>query len=61
VGQPLAIKDLGIKREDYFRQMDGLVDRAVNDAMTLGATRVPETEDMEKIFSYAYEGKPVDF
>ncbi len=61
VGQSLAIKDLGIKREDYFRQMDGLVDRAVNDAMTLGATRIPENEDMKKIFSYAYEGKPVDF
>jgi hypothetical protein len=29
--------------------------------MTSTVTRVPESEDLEKLFTYAYDGKPVDF
>jgi alcohol dehydrogenase class IV len=61
IGQPLSVRDLGIKREDFIAHADGLLDRAVNDAMTLGATRAPDDPDMAKIFSYAYDGKTVDF
>ena len=61
IGQPMSVKDLGIKQEDFQKNMDGLVDRAVNDAMTLGADRSPDNADMEKIFAYAYNGKSVDF
>jgi len=61
VGQPLSIKDTGIKREDYIKQMDGLVDRSINELMTSTVTRVPESEDLVKLFTYAYDGKSVDF
>jgi hypothetical protein len=29
--------------------------------MTMTVTRVPGTEDLDKIFRYAYEGKAIDF
>jgi hypothetical protein len=29
--------------------------------MTITVTRVPEGEDLGKIFRYAYEGKSIDF
>ena len=61
VGQPLSVKDTGIKREEYIKQMEGLVDRSINELMTSTVTRVPESEDLEKLFTYAYDGKPVDF
>lgn len=61
VGQPLAVKDTNIKREDYIKQMEGLVDRAVNEAMTIAVTRVPDNSDLEKMFICAYDGKPCDF
>jgi alcohol dehydrogenase class IV len=61
VGQPLAVKDTNIKREDYIKQMEGLVDRAVNEAMTIAITRVPDNSDLEKMFTCAYDGKPCDF
>jgi alcohol dehydrogenase class IV len=61
VGQPLACKDTNIKREDYIKQMSGLVDRAVNEAMTIAVTRVPDNDDLEKIFICCYDGKPCDF
>jgi len=61
VGQPLTCKDAGIKREDYIKQMPGLLDRAVNEAMTIAITRIPDNDDLEKIFIYAYDGKSCDF
>ena len=61
VGQPLAVKDTGIKREDYVKAMPGLVDRAVNEAPTIALTRVPEAEDLEKMFTCAYDGTPCNF
>ena len=61
VGQPLAVKDTNIKREDYIKAMEGLVDRAVNEAMTIAVPRVPESADLEKIFTCAYDGKPCNF
>ncbi|MCX5993780.1 MAG: iron-containing alcohol dehydrogenase [Chloroflexi bacterium] len=61
VGQPLSVKDCNIKREDYIKQMEGLVDRSINELMTSAVTRVPESEDLVKLFTYAYDGKSVDF
>ena len=61
VGQPLAVKDTNIKREDYMKAMPGLVDRAVNEAMTIAVTRIPEAADMEKMFVCAYDGTPCNF
>ncbi|MGD0855222.1 MAG: iron-containing alcohol dehydrogenase [Dehalococcoidia bacterium] len=61
VGQPLSVKDLGIKREDYMKAVTELVERAVNEVMTITVNRIPEAPDLEKIYVYAYDGKPVDF
>ena len=41
--------------------MEGLVNRALNEVMTMTAPRVPGTEDLEKLFRYAYAGKSIDF
>ena len=61
VGQPLTVKDCNIRREDYIKQMPGLVDRAVNEAMTIAVTRVADNDDLEKMFICAYDGKPIDY
>jgi hypothetical protein len=61
IGQPLSVKDLGIAKTKYDESMPGLIDRALNEVMTITVTRVPGEEDLEKIFRYAYEGKQIDF
>ena len=61
IGQSPTVKDLKIDRAKYEKAMSGLVDRGVNEAMTIAVTRVPESEDLEKMFLCAYDGKPVDF
>jgi alcohol dehydrogenase class IV len=61
IGQSPSVKDLKIDRDKYMKAMPELVDRAVNEAMSIAVTRVPESEDLEKMFVCAYDGKPVDF
>jgi len=61
VGQSSSVKDLKIDKDKYMKALPDLIDRAVNEAMTIAVTRVPESEDIEKMFICAYDGKPVDF
>ena len=61
VGQPLAVKDTNIKRDDYMKALPGLVDRAVNEAPTIALDRIPEADDLEKLFVCAYNGTPCKF
>jgi alcohol dehydrogenase class IV len=61
IGQPLSIKDCGIDKAKYDESIPGLIERALNEVMTMTVTRVPGEDDLEKIFSYAYEGKNIDF
>jgi alcohol dehydrogenase class IV len=61
VGQPLSVRDCGIDKSKYEQSMPGLIERALNEVMTMTVTRVPGEEDLGKIFRYAYEGKSVDF
>jgi alcohol dehydrogenase class IV len=61
IGQPLSVKDCGIDKEKYNESIPGLIDRALNEVMTITVTRVPGEEDLGKIFNYAYEGKNIDF
>ena len=61
IRQPLSVKDCGIEKTKYEQSMPGLVERALNEVMTMTVTRVPGEEDLGKIFRYAYEGKGIDF
>jgi len=61
IDQPLSVQDAGITQEQYEEAIPGLIERALNEVMTFTVTRVPGTEDLEKIFRYAYEGKSIDF
>jgi alcohol dehydrogenase class IV len=61
IGQPLSVKDCGIDKAKYEKEIPSLIDRALNEVMTMTAPRVPGAEDLGKIFNYAYAGKSVDF
>jgi alcohol dehydrogenase class IV len=61
IGQPMSVKDCGIDKAKFEKEIPALVDRAINEVMTITVTRVPGEEDLTKIFEYAYAGKPIDF
>ena len=61
LGQPTTIKELGISQEEFEAQLEKLIENAENDPTTPTSPRIPDAEEFEKLFRYAYEGKAIDF
>jgi alcohol dehydrogenase class IV len=61
VGNPTCVAWDGVKSEDYETRLDELVNNAFNDTQMLTAVRAPDYDELRKLFSYAYDGRPVDF
>jgi alcohol dehydrogenase class IV len=61
MGQPLSIKDCGVGQAEYEKEIPRLIERALNEVMTMTVTRIPGGEDLGRIFKYAYAGKSIDF
>lgn len=61
VGQPMSIAEFGISPADFEENLEKLCDHAEMDTQFFTAPRVPEREELERIFQYVYEGKPIDF
>jgi alcohol dehydrogenase class IV len=59
--QPLTIEELGILPEEFEAELERLIENAEADTQTLTSPRIPSTEEFEKLFRYAYEGRRVDF
>lgn len=61
VGEPLTIKELGIGREEFEKNLDELVDKAMMSTGTIANPRIPTREDYVNLYKYAYEGREIDF
>jgi alcohol dehydrogenase class IV len=61
LGQPASIRELGITAEAFTEALPHLIDCAEADTSIVSAARIPEPEDLEWLFRYAYEGKVIDF
>ncbi len=55
------VASLGISRDDYTAAMEALLTNAENDTQIIPSPRQPDRAELEKLFWYAYEGKPIDF
>jgi alcohol dehydrogenase class IV len=61
VGQPISLQEAGISASQFEARLPKLVENALNDSATTIALRYPEEEEMERVFRYAFDGRPVDF
>lgn len=61
IGQPTSLQGAGILPEDFEAKLPKLIDNALNDSAMIIGLRFPEEEEVEKVFRYAYEGRPIDF
>ena len=61
IGQPLSVQDCGVDKVSYEKEIPRLIERALNEVLTITVTRIPGAEDLGKIFNYAYAGKSIDF
>ncbi len=61
VGQPGSLRTCGIPADVFERELDTLVINAMNDTTCLASTRIPDDDEMYRLFRCAYGGETVDF
>jgi alcohol dehydrogenase class IV len=61
IDQPIALKDLGIDKSSFEKTLPKLIENAETDTSLVTSARVPETEELKKLFLCAFEGREVDF
>ena len=55
------LKDLGISKEDFEKNLGKLIGLCFQDICGTMAPRTPSKEEYIRLYNYAYEGKDVDF
>ena len=58
---PLSLRDAGISQSAFDQNIGTLIDQTGRSTCTFVDPRVPDVEEIRKLFVYMYEGKPVDF
>ncbi|MBE0511927.1 iron-containing alcohol dehydrogenase [Candidatus Bathyarchaeota archaeon] len=61
IGEPLTVKEMGIKWEDYRQKLDELVAKAEMSTCNFVNPRVASSEELKKLFTYAFDGRTIDF
>ncbi len=61
VGQPACIADMGVAPADYEAAIERLCDFAEMDTQIVISARIPERDELIKLYRYAYEGRVVEF
>ena len=59
VNQPTSVKEMDIPREDFEAALQKMIEDGENDTVT--SARIPNREELARLFRYAYEGKSIDF
>jgi alcohol dehydrogenase class IV len=59
--QPLTVRELDIAAADYEPALPELVARAETDTQIATNVRIPNSDELRRLFECAYDGKPVDF
>ena len=59
--QPQSISELGITAEAYANAIPELIAKAEMDTQIVTSPRIPDTDELRRLFEYAYEGKSIDF
>lgn len=61
LGQPLTVAELDIARQDYEERLEQLCEFAEGDGTFISGVRIPEREDLKRLFLAAYSGETIDF
>jgi alcohol dehydrogenase class IV len=61
VNLPLSLKELGISKDDFEKNLTMLVNLCFQSSSSVMSPRSANTEAYKKLYTYAYEGKDIDF
>jgi len=59
INQPTSVKELGISWEDFEAALQKMIEDGENDTVT--NARIPDRDELARLFRYAYEGRSIDF
>lgn len=59
--EPLTLREMGIGLEELKEAMPHLVENVNSSPDMVATPRAPNNQEIEQLFFYAYEGKPIDF
>ena len=58
---PGNLKDFGVSQQDFEKNLDTLIMLCYQSSSSVMTPRAPDRDDYTKLFTYAYEGKDIDF
>jgi alcohol dehydrogenase class IV len=61
VDEPVSVAELGVDAAEYEACLEHLCDLALGDTAIVTSARMPDIDDLAKIYRYIYEGRPIDF
>ncbi len=61
VNFPISLKETGVSKDDFKKDLDSLVNLCYQDASSVLTPRATSGEQFRKLYEYAYEGKDIDF
>lgn len=61
IDQPLSLQQAGVSRQDFETRLETLCEHAEADPAIVTTRRIPDREELARLFRHAYEGRPVDF
>ena len=61
VNLPVSLQEAGVDEDKLKQHLEMLVEHVEMDTNTLMSRRIPETEEVEQLFHYAFAGKSIDF
>ncbi|MDN9010173.1 1-propanol dehydrogenase PduQ [Brevibacillus laterosporus] len=56
LGMPASLKEAGVKKEEFYKELDNLAEIAMKDKCTITNPRSPSIEDLKNLFEQAYLG-----
>ena len=59
INQPTSVQELGIPRVEFEAALQKMIEDGENDTVT--SARIPNRDELARLFRYAYEGRRVDF
>jgi len=61
IKQPLSLQEAGIAAQAFEAALPKLVENAESDATLVASARIPDSAELERLYRYAFAGKPIDF
>lgn len=61
INQPLTVRELGIDQAIFEQRLPELVARAESDTQIATSQRIPDSNELQRLFEYAFAGRAIDF